>query len=256
MHWQRWRTHGDPNYERVFVPKKCKEDNCETTQVSRGWCMHHYDAWRLHGDPQHHAKQPPKATICTVEGCGSDVYSVGWCEPHYRRNLRYGDPEYVPPKPKPKTCEIDDCSDYAVGRGWCEFHYRRWRKFGNPLGRELAECRTCGQPFMTDRKQTVNCSKLCTDEDRRHNRFGHRARRGRLREAFVEHVNRIRVYERDGWVCGICDEPVDRTLAWPDPRSPSLDHVIPLAKGGEHSYANTQLAHLRCNTQKGDRQAA
>jgi 5-methylcytosine-specific restriction endonuclease McrA len=30
----------------------------------------------------------------------------------------------------------------------------------------------------------------------------------------------------------------------------SLDHVIPISAGGEHSKANTQLAHLGCNAKK------
>jgi 5-methylcytosine-specific restriction endonuclease McrA len=30
----------------------------------------------------------------------------------------------------------------------------------------------------------------------------------------------------------------------------SLDHVIPLSLGGDHSMANTQAAHLDCNTRK------
>ena len=38
-----------------------------------------------------------------------------------------------------------------------------------------------------------------------------------------------------------------------DPLSLSVDHVIPLSKGWEHSYSNTQPAHLVCNLKKGAR---
>ena len=58
------------------------------------------------------------------------------------------------------------------------------------------------------------------------------------------------VYERDGWICGLCGEPVDRELRYPDPMSPSLDHVIPLSRGGHHVLENVQLAHLTCNVRK------
>ena len=34
---------------------------------------------------------------------------------------------------------------------------------------------------------------------------------------------------------------------------PSIDHVIPLAKGGLHAWSNVKLAHKGCNEQKGDR---
>lgn len=61
------------------------------------------------------------------------------------------------------------------------------------------------------------------------------------------------VFERDGWRCGICGEPVDPNLKWPDEWSASLDHVLPLAAGGWHTVDNTQCAHLICNIRKGAR---
>ncbi len=45
--------------------------------------------------------------------------------------------------------------------------------------------------------------------------------------------------------------PIDRLLKYPDPDSLSLDHVMPLARGGEHAIDNVQAAHLRCNVRKG-----
>lgn len=33
--------------------------------------------------------------------------------------------------------------------------------------------------------------------------------------------------------------------------APTLDHVIPLAKGGEHSRANVRCAHFICNSRRG-----
>jgi 5-methylcytosine-specific restriction endonuclease McrA len=56
---------------------------------------------------------------------------------------------------------------------------------------------------------------------------------------------------RDEDTCRICGEPVDFTRQPPHPSAATIDHVIPLSRGGEHSYGNTQLAHLRCNTTKG-----
>jgi 5-methylcytosine-specific restriction endonuclease McrA len=44
---------------------------------------------------------------------------------------------------------------------------------------------------------------------------------------------------------------VDKRLAWPDPKSASLDHVRPISRGGSHTYFNVQLAHLTCNLKKG-----
>ena len=53
-------------------------------------------------------------------------------------------------------------------------------------------------------------------------------------------------------ICGICGQPVDKKIRPPHPLSPSIDHIIPLAKGGHPSdLSNLQLAHRWCNRQKG-----
>ena len=53
-------------------------------------------------------------------------------------------------------------------------------------------------------------------------------------------------------VCGICGKPVDKSIKYPDPMSPTIDHIIPIAKGGHPSdMANLQLAHRMCNRAKG-----
>ncbi|WP_435861957.1 HNH endonuclease [Streptomyces sparsogenes] len=61
------------------------------------------------------------------------------------------------------------------------------------------------------------------------------------------------VYERDEWTCWLCSEPINREASWPEPDSASVDHVVPLSKGGGHTLANVRAAHLRCNLVKGDR---
>lgn len=55
-------------------------------------------------------------------------------------------------------------------------------------------------------------------------------------------------------VCGICGRPVDKSLKYPHPLSPCIDHIIPISKGGHPSYiGNLQLAHWTCNRQKSDK---
>lgn len=68
-----------------------------------------------------------------------------------------------------------------------------------------------------------------------------------------EQIDIAEVFARDDGNCWICALPVDFALAYPNPLSRSLDHVIPLSKGGPHTMANVALAHLRCNISKKDR---
>lgn len=54
--------------------------------------------------------------------------------------------------------------------------------------------------------------------------------------------------------CAICGRPVDKTLKFPNPFSPTVDHIIPVAKGGHPSDINNlQLAHFVCNRKKSDK---
>lgn len=64
-------------------------------------------------------------------------------------------------------------------------------------------------------------------------------------------MSRAKVYERDRWRCGLCKRKVDRRLSYPHPMSVSLDHVLPMSRGGGHTYANVQCSHLKCNVDKG-----
>ncbi len=60
------------------------------------------------------------------------------------------------------------------------------------------------------------------------------------------------VGDRDDWICGICEQTVDPDLSVPQPDAPTVDHIVPLSRGGTHSPGNVQLAHFLCNSRKRD----
>ena len=69
----------------------------------------------------------------------------------------------------------------------------------------------------------------------------------------METVRVAEIGERDGWVCGICQDSVrlvDPGLVYPHPLSPSIDHIQPVVFGGPNSRANVQITHLFCNMEK------
>lgn len=71
-------------------------------------------------------------------------------------------------------------------------------------------------------------------------------RRARLLGALIEDIDRQRVYEMHGGMCGICEEFIgDEPF--------HVDHVVPLSRGGAHAYCDVQPSHPLCNWRKGDR---
>lgn len=112
-------------------------------------------------------------------------------------------------------------------------------------------CCNCGDWYICDRFAFSNhtersCSKRCAKA------LAKVRRRAAERDAFVEVVDRHAIFERDEWSCKLCGEPLDMDAIAPDPRSPTIDHVIPLARGGTHEPANVQAAHFWCNSVKSD----
>lgn len=72
-----------------------------------------------------------------------------------------------------------------------------------------------------------------------------------------------RVVRREERTCWICQLPIDTALPYRDPTtgkvnpmSWSLDHVVPLSKGGaELERWNARAAHFACNSGRGNRAA-
>lgn len=85
------------------------------------------------------------------------------------------------------------------------------------------------------------------DNQERYNEISRRTsstRRARLYEVFDEEIVPLIVLELDDGVCGICGDDVN-------PADYHIDHIMPLAQGGRHNYGNVQVAHPKCNQQKG-----
>lgn len=127
---------------------------------------------------------------------------------------------------------------------------------------EVGQCAVCGDATCVRAGRQLICG-TCRRVDYRRAYYAanrdkfiasaHRRAR-RMAGAFVENVNPSVVYERDKWICHLCGEPTLRKPRWKrDPLMASLDHVIPISRGGDHSYANVACSHLRCNYAKGNR---
>lgn len=76
-------------------------------------------------------------------------------------------------------------------------------------------------------------------------------RLARKRAATVGVIDLDALWVQQGGICPLCGLEIDKSLMGPDPLSKSLDHILPLSKGGAHSQDNVQWTHLRCNLMKG-----
>lgn len=258
-HYRSWLKYGDATEvdRRDAIrlgPKVCKIDGCEKTAVIQKMCPMHYQRWRLNGDPLVSRKLLP--SFCSVEGCEDRVDSHELCARHGRRLKTYGSVD-IAPRENPQPCKIENCDQlygpHGSGRGMCVLHLYLWRTYGDPnyVITELT-CTTCGvtkpvKRFRPD-KSAKGRSARCRDCDRD---AGSR-RRALMMRAPTEKIRSLLVYERDGWTCGICGEAIDPELK-KHRMSASIDHIIPLARGGTHTYDNVQAAHRVCNSRKGAR---
>ena len=85
------------------------------------------------------------------------------------------------------------------------------------------------------------------------NKNKHRVKGGKHRA-----YTRNQIIKRDGSDCYLCHTPVDFTathvqgqLGWE--LYPHVEHVIPLALGGDDTLDNVKIAHAKCNIDKGTR---
>lgn len=118
-------------------------------------------------------------------------------------------------------------------------------------------CEWCGRSFKPLRRSRARwCSDRCVrakwakDHPEVASGNKHR-RRARLHGVETESISPREVFVRDGWICQLCHQPTpQRLIGTRSPQRPTLDHIVPIAKGGAHTYQNVQCACSQCNCRK------
>lgn len=106
-------------------------------------------------------------------------------------------------------------------------------------------CKSCGSSFVYYAKRAQ--SPYCVDCNEAHHRRPAN-RRAKQNGARYEVIVPRRVFERDNWRCQLCGRKTRGQF--PKPLAPTVDHIVPLAAGGDHLYANVQCACFECNWRK------
>lgn len=116
-------------------------------------------------------------------------------------------------------------------------------------------CVQCGVEFVdkwhAESRPRRFCSKACHSASQRIPDKMHR--RKQILNVRREPYTRQQIADRDGWRCQLCGKKVPKIARHPNPLSASVDHIVPIAEGGDDTPANVQLAHLRCNLSKSTR---
>lgn len=235
-----------------MAKRTCTMPECVKPHRARGLCSTHYNV----------ANSKPVTMDCAA--CGKPVIKTNQrnnarhrptCSTTCRAMLQRGPTCPVPlshPSRMPLTCSVP-FTHPSRSTPVPYSHPSRW-PLSNPSCKVfLPDCQVCGRVFAT--VYTVStCSAACAEAKRRDDRREHKQRRrARKRAAFVAPVSRRAIFERDHYRCHICKRKVLMGKAAPHPRSPVIDHVIPLAAGGTHEPANARTACFLCNCIKSDR---
>jgi 5-methylcytosine-specific restriction endonuclease McrA len=141
-----------------------------------------------------------------------------------------------PPSTQGRRYPICRVCKNARDRGWQKDHLQKFRING-------ARYRERHHEEVKERKRRRYAN--FTPEQREHHMAQGAMRRARKYTDKVELVTRSQIVARDGEACYLCGAS--------PARSPTLDHVIPLKRGGEHTAANLRVACKKCNDKKARR---
>jgi HNH endonuclease len=160
-----------------------------------------------------------------------------------------------------KNCSIDGCAGEHRAKGYCFKHYMQSKR-GN-LKSDATVCAHCGGSFKAGNSMAMYCSKACKlaawkinkPEMHRVSMMVHSLRRRDfLAGASVGYIDPFKVFDRDGWRCQLCGIKTPRNRRGTHyHNAPELDHILPVSKGGWHSYMNTQCACKQCNMKKNNK---
>ena len=142
-------------------------------------------------------------------------------------------------------CATGDCDRAATRKGLCEACYRRAARASEDNGLRIR----ARQGDWLERTRERRRAQFREWEKRNPEKVSLRDRRSKARRRVIigtpDPLNYERILDEHGMTCHLCGDEI-ASLA-----DLHFDHVIPLARGGAHSYENVRPSHKRCNLRKG-----
>ena len=149
----------------------------------------------------------------------------------------------------------------------CVEEFRKMRKLYKKTMQESKKeyktqiCECCGKEFYPQRYGLKYCSKHCMKKASNKRKDILRDKRLKENGEIDNSITLEKLYKRDNGICKICGGKCNYDDCRIDENNnfivgndyPSIDHIIPISKGGKHVWENVQLAHLRCNSIKNNK---
>ena len=114
-------------------------------------------------------------------------------------------------------------------------------------------CGHCGV-VTYGKSNSKYCSTACMNKQNDYRKSLVRKRRVDA-NGKVDTIGLPKLFKRDNGMCHICggacdynDYHIDNGSFYAHGSYPSVDHVIPIAKGGTHTWDNVMLAHMKCDS--------
>lgn len=211
---------------------------------------------------------------CQISECPKIAKSRGWCASHLERWRRYGDPLFVTPRQEKIDekifSELWECVTCGAVKPRSEFAVDRSRPAGRRsscsdcCGKRTGEWRSRSKSHLYEYGRGYRANR--TGEQRAKHKESvaewRRNNRGKLRE-YTFRRRALKANSSHGeidydrlWLdcvgeCPDCGTALSRKAVWPSPSFASIDHIVPLSKGGGHFQENLRYCCLTCNMRKG-----
>lgn len=181
--------------------------------------------------------------------------------------------EFAVVVPKSKSVDIlwpcHTCSTCGGRRAWSRLRVAECSacKVVRRRAEKMRSCKVCGGSFYPMSSDQSCCGRSCASvasvSAARAKRSSDTLESTRMRRRRASDLRRRRgcrmrragfwreICCRDGWTCWLCSNPIDPTLSHPNRLAGSVDHVLPIADGGQDVESNMRAAHLSCNSRRG-----